>query len=255
MITCKIKRIEKIKQKNHKTKVYDIVGVPNHNFVAENIVVHNCDEAVRFASSTEWAKKENRELKKRLAQIRTKHLLFILCFPLKVFKLEKTYLDSFVNYWIDLFGRGKGAVFVKDKNPASDTWRVKDFSRLGSYTEFTDTKQIEDKLKRHPNFWSTVKIPKPPEWLYKKYLNVREKNIYDDDSIMENVSKEDIHNALLILSLRDIMMSDTTLTMNRIILHIKNQYDINLTKQMVQYAIDDAKQLVSRVKEQVIREI
>jgi intein/homing endonuclease len=57
------------------------------------------DESVRFASAAEWAKRENRELKKRLAQVRTKHLFFILCFPLKVYKLDKVYLESFVNYW------------------------------------------------------------------------------------------------------------------------------------------------------------
>lgn len=221
----------------------------------EKFEVIVCDEAVRFATATEWAKRENRELKKKLAQVRTKHLLYILCFPLKVYRVEKNYLDSFTNYWIDLYARGKGIIYVKDKNPASDTWRIKDFSKLGSYTEFSDMHKVEELLKRHPNFWSIIKFPKPPDWLYSKYMNVREKNVYDEDSVMESVSREDIYNALLILSLRDIMMSDTTLTMNRILLHIRNQYDIGLTKQMIQTAIDDARQLVSRIKEQTIKEI
>ena len=69
---------------------------------------------------------------------------------------------------------------------------------------------------------------------------------------MANVSKEDIHNALLILSLRDIMLQDVTLNMNRIILHIKNQYDIALSKNMIQHAVDDATQLVTKVKEDVV---
>jgi hypothetical protein len=57
------------------------------------------DESVRFASSAEWNKKENRELRKKLAQVRTKHLFFILCYPFKIQKIEKSYLDSLVNYW------------------------------------------------------------------------------------------------------------------------------------------------------------
>lgn len=43
-------KIKKIIEPKKKTDVYDILNIPdNHNFVANNIVVHNCDEAVRFA--------------------------------------------------------------------------------------------------------------------------------------------------------------------------------------------------------------
>lgn len=58
-----------------------------------------CDEAVRFAAASDWARRENKDLKKKLAQVRTKHMLYILCFPLKINKLEKNYLESFTNYW------------------------------------------------------------------------------------------------------------------------------------------------------------
>lgn len=210
-----------------------------------------CDEAIRFASSADWAKKENKELKKKLGQVRTKHLLYILCFPLKIHKLEKTYLESYTNYWIDLYARGKGAIYVKDKNPTQDSWRVKEFAKMGSYTEFTIESKIKEKLKKHPNFWQLIKFPKPPKALYEKYLKVREKNIYDDENILKNLSKEDIHRALLILALRDIMRDDVQLSVNRVMLHIKNEYDINLTKNMIQNAIEDSKQLVIKTKEQM----
>lgn len=208
------------------------------------------DESIRFASSEDWAKKENKELKKKLAQVRTKHLLYVLCFPLKVQKVDKVYLESNVNYWVDLFGRGKGAIYVKDKNPSLDSWRIKDFGKVGSYNEFTPLTKVEKILKKHPNFWTTIKFPKPPEWLYKRYLKVREKNVYDDENVMASVTKEDIQNALLVLALRDIMMRDEVLTMNRIILHIKNQYDIPVNKSMVEAAIEDARQLIVKVQEQ-----
>ena len=212
-----------------------------------------CDEAIRFASAADWNKRENKDLKKKLAQIRTKHLLYILCFPLKINKLEKNYLESFTNYWVDLFGRGKGAVYVKDKNPLQDSWRVKDFKSVGSYTEFTSLSAVEKKLKKHPNFWSIIKFPKPPEWLYERYLAVREKNVYDDGNILANVSKEDVHNALLVLTLRDIMLHDATLSMNRVILHLKNEYDLNIAKSVIQNAIKDAQQLVRKVQEDAIK--
>jgi len=245
-----VSKIISITKTKKKVPVYDIVGVNNHkNFLIDNVVGHNCDESVLFCTAAEWAKKENKELKKKLAQIRTKHLLFILCFPLKVSKIESSYLDSFCNYWISIFARGKGAVFVKDNNPAHDTWRIKDFKNVGSYTEFSDVSKVEKQLQKHPNFWQLVKFPKPPEWLYSRYLKVREKNVYDDDNILMNVAKEDIHKALLVLALRDIMGQGGHLKMDRIIHHIKNNYDINITKGMVQAAVEDAKQLVAKIRE------
>lgn len=210
------------------------------------------DESIRFASSADWAKKENKALKKKLAQVRTKHLLYILCFPLKIQKLEKTYLESYVNYWIDLFGRGTGAIYIKDRNPNMDTWRLKDFAKVGSYNEFTSLSDVEQRLKKHPNYWQIIKFPKPSAKLYERYMKVREKNVYDDANVMGNVSKEDIHNALLVLALRDLMTHDTTLSMNRILLHIKNQYDIPITRQMIQQAINDATQLITKIRDEVV---
>jgi hypothetical protein len=212
------------------------------------------DEAVRFASSEDWAKKENKELKKKIAQIRTKHLFFILCFPLKIYKLDKTYLESYVNYWIDLFGRGIGAIYVKDKNPIMDSWRTKEFANIGSYTEFTTLSKVEDKLKKHPNFWSIIKFPKPPKWLYDKYLIVREKNVYDDDNVLRDVVKEDIYRALLILTLRDLMLQDSNITINRIILHIKNEYDISIPKSIVHSMVEESKSLIIKVKENLMND-
>lgn len=233
----KILKIKSIKRLE-KEEVYDIINVSkNNNYIANNLVVHNS---------------ENKELKKKLAQVRTKHLLYILCFPLKIYKVEKTYLENFVNYWVDLYGRGVGAIYVKDKNPVEDSWRMKAFSKIGSYTEFSNHAKVLQQLKKHPNFWMQIKFPKPPRWLYDKYLKVREKNIYDDDNVLQNVSKEDIHKALLILSLRDIMTHDTTLTMNRIILHIKNEYGVALSKQQVSLALEDCKQLVLKVQQKAI---
>ena len=241
----KLLKIKSIKKLGQKEEVFDIINVnKNQNYIGNNFVLHN--------SSEDWNKRENKSLKKRLAQIRTKHLLYILCFPLKINKVDKVYLASNVNYWVDLFARGKGALYVKDVNPAADSWRIDYFKKLSSYTEFTMPNLIERTLKKHPNFWNIVKFPKPPKWLYERYLKVREKNVYDDENVLHSVTKQDIHNALLILSLRDIMMHDQALNFNRIILHISNEYDVRLTKGMVQAAIEDAKQLVMKIKEKAI---
>ena len=49
MIYSKIKKITKKSTR----KVYDIVGMPNGNFVCNRAVISNCDEAIRFASSAD----------------------------------------------------------------------------------------------------------------------------------------------------------------------------------------------------------
>ena len=216
------------------------------------MVVHNCDESVRFASSADWAKSDSKELRKKLAEVRTKHLLFVLCFPLKIQKMEKNYLESFLNYWCDLFGRGQGALYVKDRNPNNDPWRMKDFKLVGSYTEFTKLSEVEKKLKKHPNFWQIIKFPKPPAWLYSKYLEVREKNVYDDENIREMVTTTDINKSLLMLALQDIMMNDTTINMNRITLHIKNTYDIPISKKDIQALLVDAKHMITKIREEKV---
>lgn len=249
----------------HICKMLGIRFDPNRHIAYNNADVSNkidslekfeplvCDEAVRFITSEDWAKAENKELKKKLAQVRTKHLFFIMCFPLKIYKVDKTYLENYTNYWCDIYKRGKGVVFVKDKNPSQDSWRMKEFPKIGSYTEFTDDEKILKQLQKHPNFWMQIKFPKPPKWLYERYLKVREKNVYDDNEILKSVTKEDIHRALLIMSLRDIMMHDATLTMNRILLHIRNEYDIHLTKGQVQAVLEDCKQLVIKLREKAIQ--
>jgi predicted DNA-binding transcriptional regulator AlpA len=104
------------------------------------------DEAVRFVSSEDWAKKGTKELKKRLAQVRTKHLLFILCFPLKIYKLEKNFLEAFVNYWC-LTGDTK--IFIEDENGMKRNFPIKELQYKKNYKIATynlEKKEIEYKI-------------------------------------------------------------------------------------------------------------
>jgi len=240
-------KIKKITKGTKKSKVYDIIGVPdNHNFVANSMVVHNCDEAIRFASAEDWSKKENKELKKVLGQVRTKHLFYILCFPLKVTKLDKTYLNSYVDYWLDLHARGEGSIFVKDKNLSGDVWNLKKFEKLGSWTEFTTTKMVEKKLAGHPNFWKLFKVPKVPKNVYARYLQVRESNVYDDNTVIDAMSKEDFQRAALIMTLKDLISRDGTLSMQRVIKQIDRIYKVDMSKQQLDLILKDSEQLLKK---------
>lgn len=211
------------------------------------------DEAIRFATSEDWAKAENKELKKQLGQVRTKHLFYILCFPLKISKLEKNYLNSYVDYWIDLFDRGKGALFIKDKNPSNDVWNIKQFEKLGSWNEFTDTSIIEKYLRKHPNFWQIISVPTLHKSVYNKYLEVREMNVYDDKNALDAMTEDDFYRAALILTLKDIVTRDGSLSFDRILKSIERIYGISIPKNNLQLIMKDSEQLLKKSSEKTLK--
>ena len=221
--------------------VYDIIDVDkNHNYFGNMLLLSN---------SESWNKLENKQLKVQLAKVRTKHLLYIMCFPLKIMKVDKVYLESYVNYWIDLFARGYGALYVKDKNPYSDSWRMKDFQNIGSYTEFTNVNVVKNALSKHPNFWYIIKAPRPSAALYSKYLKVREFNVYDDANVLDTMDKSDVVRALLLVTLREILTRDSTLSIKRLLMHLENEYQISIDKSTYDNVMEDAKMLSQKVKE------
>ncbi len=73
---------------------------------------------------------------------------------------------------------------------------------------------------------------------------------------IKNTKKQDITkveiNALFILSLRNIIMHDAALSVNRVLLYIETEYNVRLNKAMFQQTINDAKQLVEKVRDKSI---
>ena len=206
------------------------------------------DEAIRFASAEDWNKAENKELKKVLGQVRTKHLFYVLCFPLKINKLQKEYLDSYVNYWIDLYDRGVGALYVKDKNPSTDAWNTKLFAKMGSWNEFSSPEQIEKRLSKHPNYWTSLSIPKVPKELYNRYLEVRETNVYNDKNVLDAMSKNDVYRSALLIMLKEIVTKDSSLSYDRVLKSIERLFNISIPKQSLYSLIRDAEMLVEKFK-------
>ena len=208
-----------------------------------------CDEAVNFADTSGWNKVENQSLKKRLAVIRPKHFLFILCFPMKISKVDHAYLENYVNYWVHVYTRGHAIIFVRDSNPAHDAWRVKDFADVGSFNEFTPHEIVKKKLSKHPNFWKMMRIPRLKESIYLRYLKVRESNVYNDPTTTAMITIDDVQRALLVQTLRDIMIRDGSVTMARLLIHIRNEYDIDVKESDLKKIINDSVDLVKRARE------
>ncbi len=206
------------------------------------------DEAVRFATSEDWNKKENKELKKLLAQVRTKHLFYILCFPYKIKKLDKVYLDSFVNYILMIFKRGYVDTFKKDLNPFFDSWRLNDFKDIGKIDEFSSRDEILSKIKKHPNYWFSFRMPKPNKKLYERYLEIREANVYNENTAQDTLTEEDYSKALLLRTLRDIIDMYRELSLRKLSQHIKSKYDVDLSEAKIRSAFQDSEMVIDTIK-------
>ncbi len=208
-----------------------------------------CDEAIDFASAQNWNKSENKKLKLQLGKIRTKHLFFVMCWPWKIDKLDKIYFQSYINYWIDLYKRGKGAIFVKDINPVSDPWKLEYFKKLGAFNEFTAESMIEKNYKKHPNFWNLINIPKPSEKFYTEYIKVRESNVYNKSDLKNSLNQEEITKSFIVKAFEDIYMKSGSAKTKRLIKHFREMYMYELKEKEIKEAFSDSKQVVDKAIE------
>ncbi|MDX1373465.1 MAG: hypothetical protein R3321_13410, partial [Nitrososphaeraceae archaeon] len=83
------------------------------------------DEAARFAMGEDWAKSENKDMKKLMAQIRTKHL--VMFFNIPKFKwMDSKYRDDMATIWIRVVKRGVALIFHPDLAEVDDSWHLKE---------------------------------------------------------------------------------------------------------------------------------
>jgi hypothetical protein len=242
-------------------KIIDIRFNPKKHIVYSNAqIVHAidtlpmfhpivCDEAIDFASAQNWNKRENKDLKIKLGKIRTKHMLFILCWPWKINRLDKIYFESYITYWIDLYTRGKGALFVKDKNPYNNPWKIDEFKDIGSFTEFSTEQDIQKLYSKHPNFWSLIFCKKPSAEFYARYLKVRESNVYNNSDVLDSTEQGDIYRAFIIKSFEDVYMKGSTKAFKRLQRHLQEMYKYTILEKDLKNIFDDANMLVEKMLE------
>lgn len=204
-----------------------------YNNIAEFNKFEACiaDESLNFISSEDWNKAENKALKKRLGMVRTKHLLFIMNFPNKIKKVDKVYLESYVDYWIHIYAKGQGAIFVRDHNPAHDSWRLNSFIDIGKLDEFTSPRAVIKAFSKHPNFWKAVRIPKLSRVKYDYYVkNIREKGVWKDEDSLDGLAEQDLYALLLALFNHEILVRGSNFTIDEYLKNIKKEYGIELKK-------------------------
>lgn len=133
------------------------------------------DEATRFAMGEDWMHRDNKELKKILAQCRTpKNLIALLNIPMLKW-LDSKYRSGLVNVWVWIPLRGVALYFTPDRNPGvDDPWHLKFFEKkIGFVDEFTDIDTLLRKIRKHPCYKDYITFPKVPKRIYDKYHEYR----------------------------------------------------------------------------------
>jgi hypothetical protein len=155
-----------------------------------------CDEGVRFAMGEDWNVRENKDLKKLVAQCRPKHLILFICIP-KLTWLDKKYRNDMVTFWVRLVKKGFAIVLEPDMGENDDAFQLDDFQKiLGNVFHRTP---IEDLKRRAQILWNKhaptfdyLSIPKPPDKLYKYYLRLRNEAVFKEEATEEVIDKKDL---------------------------------------------------------------
>lgn len=140
-----------------------------------------CDESANFAMGMDWAKSENKALVRLFIQCRTRHLCLIFCCP-KLTWLNKKF-QRMATFWIKMYGRGIGGIFVSNSNEGIDPWQLdKLLGYEGFYSVFSAGDNVLERIKRHPNFFDEVHFPKLPREIEEKYLELRNRKVFEEDA-------------------------------------------------------------------------
>ena len=140
-----------------------------------------CDEAVNFALGEDWMKSENKELKKVLTKIRTKHLMLFFNIP-DLFWLDTKYRENMMGIWIDIVRKGYCTLNFPNLSPGLEDhwmrdWLKKEFKGI-HWSYFQGFDRGMKKLQSYPCYYDQFPFPKLPQDLYAEHLRLREDQIF-----------------------------------------------------------------------------
>jgi len=141
------------------------------------------DEAGRFLLGEDWAKKEHRQLKKVFAEVRTKNLIYLLNCPYKIQWIDKKYVGSLFEFWIQVFDWDKAIIFRRNNNPASLDYDLSVFEKRIKFIPSTLTRpfwvRMRSKIRKYsPNYFGEIRWGKPDEHFYAKYQKLRDEAVW-----------------------------------------------------------------------------
>lgn len=153
------------------------------------------DEGVRIIMAEDWNTPEAKRLKRLVAQMRTKHLFFLVNIQ-KFQWVEGKYRNDMTTFWIRLLKRGLAVFLQPDLGENVDSWHLKEFNELlGSYNYLTTDEELTEKaelLKRkHPCVFDYFRVPDLPKEIYDEYLAIRNKKAFERKELETNIDQKD----------------------------------------------------------------
>lgn len=154
------------------------------------------DEAVRFMMGEDWNTNESKRMKKLVAQMRTKGLIFFGNMP-RFSWTDSKYRDDMTTFWIRILKRGIVVILMPDLGEAEDPWHLKELNKiLGSYFYFTPEKDIIERaekiVNKHPCGFDWFRVPAVPRDIYEEYLKIRNAKAFDRKKLRDNVDQKDV---------------------------------------------------------------
>lgn len=157
------------------------------------------DEASRFAMGEDWAKTDSKELKKVVAQMRPRRLIFFMNLP-KLGWLDKKYREEMIKIWVWIPTRGHAIIFEPDMNPGiDDAWHLNTFKKFSKrkISHFSDINRILKIAKKNPCYVDNFVFPEVPQEIYVDYEKIRNKRAFETKEKyvdQKEVGKVIIHN-------------------------------------------------------------
>jgi DNA polymerase III delta prime subunit len=127
------------------------------------------DEAIKFASASDFNKAESKEMKKLFTVIRPKRFWFFFIIP-EITWIDSKYREGMSSFWIRMIDRGTAAIFEKDKGVTVDSWHLKEMEKLmGVVKYFTPIDKIKRNVMKHPCYFDMFRFGELDEKIYNEY--------------------------------------------------------------------------------------
>lgn len=154
------------------------------------------DEGVRMLMGEDWMKADSKELKKLVAQMRTKAFIVLANIP-RFNWTDGKYRNDMTTFWVRILQRGLAVLMQPDLGEYMDPWHLKEFERLlGSYYYFTSEDEILKRAQRlvskHPCAFDYLKFPPVPKELYEEYLILRDAKAFERPKGENQINQKDV---------------------------------------------------------------
>ena len=144
------------------------------------------DEGGRILLAEDWNSARSKRLKKLFAEVRTRHLTVGFAIPFSFLRIDKKYREGLFNFWVWIPLRGFSLVFQPLIHPTQTGFMEEEINKKIRPLAWSDTLKesaenyFYEALRKFPSFMDVIRYPEMPKKIHEKYLELRDKAVYDE---------------------------------------------------------------------------